>query len=106
MIELIRSQIAELEETIEQLKESAKPVSPDNAIGRLSRMEAMSEQNIKMANLKQAQARLVGLKGALKRVDTEDFGLCQECEEPIAEKRLKIFPETLLCTVCMEKRSS
>lgn len=37
---------------------------------------------------------------ALERLDNGDFGLCAECEEPIADARLSVAPFTTLCLDC------
>jgi DnaK suppressor protein len=34
----------------------------------------------------------------------EDFGLCEECEEEIGEKRLSLVPYTTLCVPCQARR--
>ena len=39
---------------------------------------------------------------ALKKLDDGEFGICEECEEPISVKRLKARPETTLCINCKE----
>ncbi len=40
-----------------------------------------------------------------KLVDApEDFGLCEECEEEIAPKRLTLVPYATLCVACQARR--
>jgi DnaK suppressor protein len=39
---------------------------------------------------------------ALVKIDNNDFGLCEECGEEIAVKRLEARPETNLCIRCKE----
>jgi DnaK suppressor protein len=34
----------------------------------------------------------------------EDYGLCEECEEEIAPKRLALMPHAQLCPACQAKR--
>lgn len=41
---------------------------------------------------------------ALKRIDDETFGICEECGERIADKRLEARPETTLCIRCKENQ--
>jgi DnaK suppressor protein len=36
--------------------------------------------------------------------EPEDFGLCEECEEEIAPKRLALVPYATLCVACQTKR--
>ena len=58
-----------------------------------------SEQNKK-------QAELLGqVDRALRRLDAapEDFGLCEDCEEEIAPKRLQLMPYATLCAECQSK---
>ncbi len=42
------------------------------------------------------------IEKALKKMDEGEFGICQECEEPISVKRLEARPETELCIRCKE----
>lgn len=98
-----QAEIEALKVEIPRLKELLKPVAPDNAIGRISRMDNIVNQSVAEAQHSKSKVRLVRLKEALRRVDEdEDFGLCVECEEPIPMARLKAMPETELCVDCAE----
>lgn len=96
--------IEEVEKSILILKEAIKPIKPDNAIGRLSRMEAINAKGVNEKLLQNKKFKLIRLQHALKRVDTEDFGLCAVCEEDIEPKRLEILPESVSCIKCAEGR--
>lgn len=89
---------------IESFTETSKPVSPDNAIGRLTRKEAINCQNISEASLNSAQAKLVKLEKALSKVDMPDFGVCVRCANPIPKGRILLMPENVLCVSCAEKK--
>ncbi|MCG8633401.1 MAG: TraR/DksA C4-type zinc finger protein [Desulfobacterales bacterium] len=102
----ILSKIRDLEEKVESLTELSKPVTPDNAIGRLTRMEAINSRSINEASLSASRQTLNNLKKALGLIDDPDFGYCLHCEEPIPYKRLMIMPETSLCVACAEKINS
>lgn len=39
---------------------------------------------------------------ALQKIDEGEFGLCEDCGEPINQKRLEARPETELCIRCKE----
>ena len=43
------------------------------------------------------------LRSAIERIDDGSYGLCLECEEEIAPKRLKAIPWAELCISCQEK---
>ena len=98
----IQEEIVTAEEDIARLADSVHPVSPDNAIGRLSRMEAISARNVNRSALSQAKARLTGLKHALAILDDPEFGYCLECGEQIPLPRLLLMPHTKLCVPCAE----
>ncbi|NIQ01248.1 MAG: hypothetical protein GWM98_13285 [Nitrospinaceae bacterium] len=99
----IEDEIASQKELIESLRETSKPVAPDNAIGRLSRMEALNDRAVSEASLKAAQTKLSRLETALQKVDQPEFGLCVECGQPIPHGRILLMPEATRCVPCAEK---
>jgi DnaK suppressor protein len=100
----IQEKVESLKADIDAFKILSQPVPPDNAIGRLTRMEAINSRSINEAALAKAQNTLARLERALPRLDHADFGLCRECEEPIPFARLMALPETDLCVHCAAKR--
>lgn len=103
---LKREIIEEIEaqkQLMESLAESVKPVAPDNAIGRLTRMEAISSRGVSEASLNSARNKLTKLETALGKVDRPDFGICIRCENPIPPGRIRAMPENVLCVSCAEK---
>jgi len=96
--------IKELEVSLPSLKESAKPVELEESIGRLTRMDAIGAQAINKKNYENAKNKLVQLGRALSEIDSDDFGLCMECEEPINFKRILAVPESRLCINCASGR--
>ncbi len=99
----IKEKIDSVKNDIVAYAELAKPVSPDNAIGRITRMEAINSKSINEASLNMAKATLKKLENALTMIDDPDFGYCYECEEPIPFARLMIMPESVYCVKCAEK---
>ncbi len=88
---------------IANLAETSKPVAPDNAIGRLSRMEALNDRAVSEASLNAARHKLSRLETALGKVDQPDFGLCVRCDNPIPAGRILLMPEATRCVPCSEK---
>ncbi len=95
-----------LKKKVETFGNLSKPVSPDNAIGRLTRMEAINSRSINESSLAKSKLTLKALTKALNLVEDPDFGFCLTCEEPIPHKRLMIMPEASLCVRCSDKLSS
>lgn len=81
--------------------ESRETVTLDQqSVGRLSRMDAMQQQAMAQATDRQRAAELVRIEIALRRIDSGDYGYCDECGQEIAEKRLEIDPSATLCVRC------
>jgi DnaK suppressor protein len=100
--ENIIEKIKATKEDIAAYKLLTKPIAPDNAIGRLTRMEAINSKSINEAALRKAEDTLSKLEYALAKIDNPDFGLCRKCEESIPSARLMVLPETDLCVQCAE----
>lgn len=98
--ELILKRIMRTERKVEELKEMVKPYAPENSIGRVSRMDAINNQNVMKAALRADEKRLSGLRLALANIDQPDFGICQECQKAIDPKRLLLMPESKHCVKC------
>ena len=92
--------IAEIHERLPTLKEAAKPVAPDTAIGRLSRMEAINAKGVRDAALHETKERLKRLQERMERIDDANFGLCAGCSQPILFARLLYIPDTDRCVRC------
>ncbi|MZG54565.1 MAG: hypothetical protein F3742_01255 [Nitrospinae bacterium] len=85
---------------IESFEETSKPVAPDNAIGRLTRMEAISSQGISEASLNSAKVKLAKLEKALEKVHLPEFGVCVRCSNSIPQGRIMLMPESTVCVNC------
>ena len=99
----VRETLERLSGEIETLEELVKPVAPDRAIGRLSRLEAINEKSMNEAALQSAKRRQTRLTAVLAQLGDDDFGLCAECDEPIPFARLMIVPGSTVCVACRER---
>lgn len=69
-------------------------------MGRVSRVDAMQQQQMALASRRQAEIRLSQVKTAIERHAEAEYGWCRSCEEPIGYKRLRARPEALFCLNC------
>ncbi len=100
----LSEQKALLEERLSATADNVKPVSLDEPIGRLSRIDAMQQQAMAAENRRRMEIQLQRIISAQERVRTGAYGLCHGCEEPIAFARLKKSPETTLCVGCQSTK--
>jgi len=98
--EKIQTDIKQLQEQINTLEEKVKPIAPDCGLGRLTRLEAMGEQDVNNKILDESRIRLTRLQNAIQHLNTPMFGICIECEEDIGVGRMSIRPESVRCVEC------
>lgn len=91
----------ELKELIEESVEDSKPVELDQTrVGRLSRMEAMQEQEMALEIANRRYIQMQRFDAALARMDEGEFGYCVVCGEDIEKARLEVDPAVPSCIVC------
>lgn len=71
-------------------------------MGRLSRMDALQGQQMAEASARRRQEMLTRIEGALRRVESGDFGYCFVCGEDIGEERLSVDPTVTRCIDCVD----
>lgn len=98
--EKIIKSITDTEREISELKELTKPIAPENAIGRISRMDAINNKSINDSALRQAKSKMEKLLLAKNKCDDADFGVCLKCRGDIPMGRLLIMPQSLRCVRC------
>ena len=96
----IKEDIKKTLELITNYKELTKPIAPENAIGRISRMDAINNKTVNEAALRKAEQKLTNLKIALSNIKDTDFGLCSKCKNPIPIGRILLMPQTRFCVNC------
>jgi len=50
--------------------------------------------------------KLTQLRSALGRIDSSEYGYCEECGEPIRPKRIEAVPWATTCVACQEELES
>ena len=70
------------------------------AVGRLSRMDAMQQQSMEKAKQVRRIERIKLINSALKRLEAGDYGFCLNCDAHISNGRLKLDPTFSLCIDC------
>ncbi|MCZ6595898.1 MAG: TraR/DksA C4-type zinc finger protein [Bacteroidetes bacterium] len=96
----ITKEIISTEKMVVKYQELTKPIAPENAIGRVSRMDAINNKSINDLALKNAELKLINLRVALSRIDDTDFGICIRCQNPIPIGRILLIPQAITCVNC------
>ena len=96
----ILTEIAKTEKLIEEYKEMTKPIEPDDAIGRITRMDAINNKSVVESSLRKAEEKLRGLHHVFSQLGSKEFGLCLRCNTPIPLGRILFRPESVYCVNC------
>ena len=79
-----------------------KPVELDqNAVGRLSRMDAIQVQAMAQETERRREVEVQRIDAALIRIEEGDYGYCTRCGDEIPAKRLDFDPSSPLCITCV-----
>jgi len=92
---------AELGEQLSNSVEASKIVPLDQtSVGRISRMDAMQQQNMAVSTRHKTKTRYQRVQAALQAMAADDYGYCGSCDETIPLRRLLAQPEATLCIQC------
>jgi DnaK suppressor protein len=89
-----------LKELVDSRKVNRPPELDPSRVGRLSRMDAMQQQAMSQAAARLAAMEEQRIRTALDRMASGDYGYCMNCDEEIAEGRLRVDPSILTCIAC------
>ena len=89
--ELVRARLISSDSKIEEIKGDDGDLA--QAIYRAQLSARFQGRDLKL---------LQKIEQAVLKIHTGTFGICEECEEPISQKRLQARPVTTLCVNCKE----
>ncbi|CZF85900.1 TraR/DksA family transcriptional regulator [Grimontia marina] len=98
---------AHILEELDLLKGHAEPVALDQpSIGRVSRIDAIQQNEMAKSNLRGLQRQLLEVNAALQRLEDDEYGFCEGCGMDIPDARLAIKPEVRFCVGCQEEHEA
>jgi DnaK suppressor protein len=74
----------------------------EQAADTIDQIQAAEAREFALRNLDRYARQLRQIERALQRLDTGDYGVCVDCEQEIAAKRLRAVPWTPRCLKCQE----
>lgn len=99
--DVIMTRLSEIsEENTRGAQGQSVVVLDQQSVGRLSRMDALQNQAMAVAQQNRRDQEQRRLQSALGRLEEEDFGYCEDCGDAIAYKRLELDPACRLCVSC------
>lgn len=101
---ILKETAEEIRTALAQEDPTKDSITPDKAIGRLTRMEAIQAQSMSDEGRRRQKSRLQKIERALERIEKGTYGTCVNCGEEIVRGRLEIMPESAFCIKCASRR--
>ena len=95
----LESQRQEVQERIDKIRRAEQQ---ETAGGETDTAHEWENADVRDDLLAVAGQELRQIDAALQRIDLGTYGLCEVCEEPIAEKRLDVLPFATRCIECAD----
>ncbi len=107
-LEVLRSLLLSARQKLERQLEIAESatqvvVLDQTSVGRVSRMDAMQQQSMAVSTRTKATKSLGKVTSALHRLENNDYGFCNNCNENIELDRLMVQPEANFCLKCQDQ---
>ena len=100
IVNKIKEEILKTKEKIKEYSLLSKPISPDNSIGRISRMDAINNNSIVKAALRESKKKLDDLKYIETQINETNFGICSKCKTSMPVGRIIFRPQSRYCVNC------
>mgnify|MGYP001497074740 CR=1 FL=1 len=97
---ILNLEIDKTKKSILKYTDLCQPISPDDAIGRVSRMDAINNKSVIESALREAKQKLFELNKIRDKLKESEFGECLKCKSKINIARLMIRPNSRLCINC------
>jgi len=101
--EAIKTEITKLSKELEEIRSKIYPDKEHDRCDKSAHLTQKLDQSVLFKRYEEGIKRLNRLNNAILQVDTKDYGICQECEDPIPLERLKLLPESIYCVNCLQE---
>jgi len=100
----LRTMEQEVASELMAISKNSEPLSLDEPIGRLTRGDAMQDQQMALHLRQRLELQETRIQTALERIEEGTYGVCVVCDEPMDRRRLDLMPEVPACVACLQKR--
>ena len=95
---VLTARVAELE----RFTRNRDGIVVERSADQLEEIQSASQRALVVCNLDREFNQLRDARAALRRIEEGSFGICQECDEDIHQKRLAAVPWATFCIRCQE----
>jgi DnaK suppressor protein len=87
---------------LEQQLRMRGTISIEPSADPIDEVQSAADRELAIESLDLKSALLAQVRSALCRIDSGEYGRCEECDEPISPRRLEALPWATRCIRCQE----
>jgi DnaK suppressor protein len=72
----------------------------------LDQVKSTADREVAIHRIDQHAAQIREIRAALAQIDDGTYGICEQCDEPISQKRLTAVPWARLCVACQSREEA
>lgn len=101
---ILKKELIDKKDSLNSLQSQTRKIDSDEADLKdmIDRSDAEEAWFTKERMSQHWKLELSRINQALHRIDAGTFGICEECEDEIPLKRLRVRPDAALCLNCQE----
>ena len=102
----IRANLEKRRQALLTKNSEAEPLPPSSEVAHGDSLDIASssrDREITFMLKSRELDELRAIEDALRRMDSDDYGVCALCEDPIEIKRLEAIPYARFCRACQEE---
>ena len=104
-VSTLKKELVEKKESLNSLQQQARKIDSESEADLkdvIDRSDAEEAWFTKERMSQHWKLELTRINSALNRIESGSFGICEECEDEIPLKRLRVRPDAALCLNCQE----
>lgn len=102
--EILEQRRAQIKELVAETREQGIGLSREDLPDEVDLATTESDQSMNLRLRDRERTLLRKIDKALEKIESGEYGLCEECGEPIEIKRLEARPVTDMCIRCKEEQ--
>lgn len=96
--------LRQLERELSNAMKKREDIYIERQPDELDETQSASMRDLVVADLNRRRRNLTQIEDALDRIEEGSYGICEDCEQPIAPRRLEAIPWATYCVRCQERR--
>lgn len=102
--EMLEGRRADILQQAASVKEPVYTFKEEDLLDEVDLASSESDQNMSIRLRDRERILLRKIDKALKKIETDEYGVCESCGEEISARRLEARPVTDLCIRCKEEQ--